>query len=232
MERKNAFWVVAGLVLAVAVSLILSCSGGGGGAGGNGTPTFTLSGNVTGNVLQGVTITVTGTGFGTISTTSGTGGAYSVSGLSNGYYTVTASMPNYAFSPPSEVVVINNANQAAADFVSVHAWTLAGVVSDATTSAPVAGATMTLTGAALTSALTATTDSTGMYSFSGLVTDGTYTLTPGKSIQLCICNPPICSMHAYTFTPANLVIPVSGADVLNQGFSGTAPTIGPHACPT
>jgi hypothetical protein len=65
------------------------------------------------------------------------------------------------------------------------------------------GVTVNLTGAATS---TATTDSSGNYSFSGLA-NGAYTITPGKT--------------GYTFSPPSRSVNVNGADVTGQNF--TAP---------
>jgi subtilase family serine protease len=70
--------------------------------------------------------------------------------------------------------------------------------------APLAGVTMTLTGAA---SATTTTDSNGNYTFTGLA-NGNYTVTP--------------SLSGYVFTPTSRNVTVSGANVTGQNFTGTA----------
>jgi len=67
---------------------------------------------------------------------------------------------------------------------------------------PLQGVTITLSDGA--SAVT-TTDALGNYSFTGL-SNGSYTVTPG--------------LAGYTFTPANRAVPVNGADVTGQNFTG------------
>lgn len=69
--------------------------------------------------------------------------------------------------------------------------------------AAIAGVTMTLTGAG---SGTATTNSYGNYKFTAL-TNGSYTVTPSKD--------------AYTFTPPNRSVTVSGANRTGQNFTGT-----------
>jgi hypothetical protein len=68
---------------------------------------------------------------------------------------------------------------------------------------PLAGVTMTLSGAATG---TTTTDSNGNYTFSNLA-NGNYTVTP--------------SMTGYTFSPASRTVTISGANVTGQNFTGT-----------
>jgi uncharacterized protein (TIGR03437 family) len=63
-------------------------------------------------------------------------------------------------------------------------WSIAGQVT--TTSGPIPGVTVNLTGSAT---LSTTTDSSGNYSFSGLAAAGTYTVTP--------------NLAGYSFSPAN-----------------------------
>ena len=81
-----------------------------------------------------------------------------------------------------------------------------GSLSGAVTSAgaPLAGVTVTLSGAATN---TTVTDTAGMYSFVNLQ-NGVYTVTP--------------SMNGYTFTPGSISVNVNGQDVTNQNFTGSA----------
>jgi hypothetical protein len=64
------------------------------------------------------------------------------------------------------------------------------------------GTTMTLTGAA---SATTTTDTSGNYTFSELL-NGSYTVTPSKT--------------GYTFTPTNMAVTISGANVTGRNFTG------------
>ncbi len=231
MVRKRVFGLYLCLVLLLALGLVASCGGGGGGSSNNANShTYTLSGVVSGAVQPGVTITLSGAGTG--STTTNASGAYSLSGLANGYYTVTASKSNYAFTPASQVVGINYAN-ATANFVSENVYSISGNVADGSVSAGIQDVTMTLTGAGLASALTVTTDVSGNYAFSGLVTNGTYTLTPSKGVSYTYCIT-LTGYASYTFSPTSIVVSVSGADTPSENFIGTAPSYGPsrgYACP-
>jgi cytoskeletal protein CcmA (bactofilin family) len=78
--------------------------------------THSISGQVTGDVKSGVTMTLSGSGSGNKITNFL--GNYSFSGLSNGTYTVTPSKSGYTFTPPSTAVEINNANVAGVDFTA------------------------------------------------------------------------------------------------------------------
>jgi hypothetical protein len=81
-------------------------------------------------------------------------------------------------------------------------YSISGTISPA---AGGGGATVTLSGAA---GATTAADSSGNYSFSGLV-NGTYAVTPSKA--------------AYTFNPAVQTVTVSGANVTVANFTATAP---------
>ncbi len=78
--------------------------------------TYTLSGVVSGDILQGVTINLAGSA--TTSTTTDVAGNYSLSGLANGSYTVTPVLSGYAFNPTQKPVTINGTNSTANNFVS------------------------------------------------------------------------------------------------------------------
>jgi fibronectin type 3 domain-containing protein len=81
-----------------------------------GTTTYSISGTVSGAVTSGVTMTLTGAASKT--TTTGTGGTYSFTGLANGSYTVTPSLTGYTFSPASTAVTISGANVTGINFTS------------------------------------------------------------------------------------------------------------------
>ena len=219
MERKNFFWFFAGLLIIVAGGLIVSCGGGGGGSNNNnGNPTYTLSGSVTGAGKQGVTITVSSAG----TATTNASGAYSMSGLANGYYTVTASKPGYAFTPASQVVAINYANAVATSFVSAQLYNISGNVVDGSTVAT-PGVTMTLSATGLASDVTATTDGIGNYIFGNILATGdSYTITPVKApVNDAVHH----TLTTYAFSPANLTGTAAAADVIaNFVVSATTTT--------
>jgi formylglycine-generating enzyme required for sulfatase activity len=72
--------------------------------------TYSISGTITsgGVGLAGVTVTLTGDGA--TSTTTGNSGTYSFSGARNGAYTLTASVAGYAITPATLAAPVNSAN--------------------------------------------------------------------------------------------------------------------------
>jgi len=162
-------------------------------------PRWSISGTVSGAVSQGVTMSLTDASNATTATD--TAGHYSFSGLSNGAYTVTPSLTGFTFNPASRSVTLSGADIVGQDFT---ATALPHLISGTVSGAVSQGVAVTLGG---TSRASATTDTSGHYFFSGL-SNGNYTVTP--------------SLTGFTFTPANLPVTVSGADVISQDFTATA----------
>jgi FtsP/CotA-like multicopper oxidase with cupredoxin domain len=100
-------------------------------------------------------------------------------------------------------VLMDAAKSVTATFNSGGGASISGTVGTSGGSPPIAGVTMTLTGAANA---TTTTDAAGNYSFTGLA-NGAYTVTP--------------SLAGYTFSPVNRAVTISGASVPGQNFIGT-----------
>lgn len=76
--------------------------------------TYAISGTVTnsaGTGIAGVTV-----GNGTVSATTSSTGAYTLSGLANGTYTLTPSLSGYTFSPVSQSVTVNGASVTGRNF--------------------------------------------------------------------------------------------------------------------
>ena len=84
-------------------------------------PTYSISGTITSKqgVLAGATVTLGGAS--TASTTTGTGGTYTFSGLATGVYSLTPSMTNYTFSPTYKSVNINDHDKTGQDFTATGA---------------------------------------------------------------------------------------------------------------
>jgi hypothetical protein len=162
-------------------------------------PTYSISGTVSGDIMSGVTIVLSGSGSSSITTDSN--GNYNFSGLNNGNYTITPSKTDYAFNPTSISATVNNANLTGQNFTSVSTviptYTISGKVSGAVA----AGVTITLTG---TGSSTTTTDSNGNYSFDN-AENGSYTLT--------------ASLSGCAFSPGSISVTVAGADVTGQNFT-------------
>jgi hypothetical protein len=77
---------------------------------------YSISGNVIGDVQAGITLTLSGDNSAT--TTTDSSGNYSFTDLSNGTYTITPEKSGYTFTPSSRMVIINGANQTGIDFTA------------------------------------------------------------------------------------------------------------------
>ena len=75
---------------------------------------YSISGTVSGAVVSGVTINLTGTS--SASTSTDGSGNYTFTGLANGSYTVTPSKSGYTFAPTSTAAVISSANATGINF--------------------------------------------------------------------------------------------------------------------
>ena len=159
--------------------------------------TYSISGTVSGAIASGVTINLTGAS--TASTTTGTGGTYTFTGLANGSYTVTPSLTGYTFAPTGTAVTVSGANQTGINFTStaVPTYSISGTVSGAIAS----GVTINLTGAKTASTTTA---GDGTYTISGLA-NGSYTVTP--------------SLSGYSFTPSSTAVTISSANQTGINFT-------------
>jgi hypothetical protein len=188
---------VLGLILILCLEV--SCQAG---RGNGDTADYTISGTISGAVVGGVTVTLSGSSK--ASTTTGSSGTFSFS-VGAGSYTVTPSLAGYTFIPASASLTVSNADIPGVDFTSAAAptYTISGNVSGVVSS----GVTMTLSGAG---SGIQTTDTNGDYSFT--VTDGTYAVTP--------------SLVGYGFSPSSRAVPVSGGDVTGIDFSSAVSTVG------
>lgn len=165
---------------------------------------YTISGQVTGDVSEGVEIYLSGSASAT-STTTDEDGNYSFTVI-NGNYTVIPVLVGYTFSPVSTAVVVNGANRTGIDFTATTAGAATTYsISGKVTGAVQAGVTITLSGAATG---TASTLADGSYIFSNLPA-GSYTLTPSS--------PPT----DYTFDPASIDATIVDADIVDQDFTAT-----------
>jgi hypothetical protein len=167
-----------------------------------------------GAALSGVTVTLTATTPGTTTTgttttttttaTTDAAGNYAFANLLAGYnYAVTAARTHYTFSPAT--LGFNNlgANATAHFTGTLKRYAVGGRVTIATTGAatgaeslPLAGVTVTLTGAHATA--TATTDAAGNYTFAAVAAGGAYALAAAKA--------------GYALTPARRVVDELTAD--------------------
>jgi len=76
-------------------------------------PTFSVSGKITGGTQVGVVLTASPSGK---TTTSGPSGAYSLTGLVSGVYTVTPSLAGTTFTPASRQVTVNGGSVTGVNF--------------------------------------------------------------------------------------------------------------------
>ncbi|HLL74203.1 MAG TPA: carboxypeptidase regulatory-like domain-containing protein, partial [Pyrinomonadaceae bacterium] len=139
--------------------------------------THTVSGRVTNSAnnqpLAGATVTLSGGQSG--QTTTDAQGDYSFAGLpAGGTYTVTPSLANFSFAPPSRTFSNLQANQSGDFVATLNTFTITGRVAEGANNAR-EGVTVTLSGS---QSATATTDASGNYSFANLLAGGTYTVTP------------------------------------------------------
>ena len=195
-----------GLLSLLFVTLLAGCGGGGGS-----TPelppavTYNISGTITGAVVSGVSITLSGTA--SKSTTTGANGTYSFSGLANGSYTVT---PTAAanFLPVSTGVTVSGANVTGMDFVSsppsATTYSISGTVGGAASS----GVTISVGAAG-----SVVTGAGGTYTISGLAA-GNYTVTP--------------ALTGFTFSPASINVTSLTANSSGNNFTATAIPV-PHS---
>jgi hypothetical protein len=166
-------------------------------------PTYSISGTMSGAIVSGVTINLTGTSTGTATTD--TSGNYSFTGLSNGTYTVAPSKTGYSFTPANQPVTVSGASVPGQNFASTAIPTFS--VSGSVSGAVVSGVTMSLSG---TSTASTTTDGSGNFTFPGLP-NGPYTVTPSDS--------------GFTFSPSSQGVTVSGTNITGVTFTATvAPT--------
>jgi len=155
---------------------------------------FTVSGQAMDSnhtPMAGVTISA---GNGITATTDSTGN-YTVTGLISGTYTLTPTLSGYAFTPLTRTVSVPP-DRSGQDFTAAAiTYTVTGrVTGDALANVVLVA----------DNGITATTDSTGNYTVTGLIS-GTYTLTP--------------TLSGYAFTPLTRTISVP-PDRSGQDFNG------------
>jgi hypothetical protein len=167
--------------------------------------TWSISGSISPAASgSGATVTLSGSAGG--SSVADANGNYTFTGVGNGSYTVTPSKTGYSFSPPTQGVTINGANQGGVNFTAIAStWSISGSISPAASGS---GATVTLSGSASGSSIA---DANGNYTFTG-VGNGSYTVTPSKT--------------GYVFSPVNQGVSINGANHTGVNFvaQGSGPT--------
>ncbi len=157
---------------------------------------YTISGTVLdsgGQPLPGVTVSA-----GEFSGTTDSEGTYSITGLAKGTYTVSPSKDEYTFEPESQPVTVGPDKSGINFTATVITYAISGTVTDSASQA-LSGVTVAA------GSQSATTDSQGQYSITGLVA-GTYTVAPSKD--------------EYAFDPENRSVTV-GPDKSGIDFTGT-----------
>lgn len=160
--------------------------------------THRISGTITGP--SGVTVKLTGAAE--RETTTGAGGAFAFTDLTDGAYVVTPSLDGYTFDPQFLPVALAGGDFTAADFVAtaIPTWTVSGTI----TGPGAIGTLLTLTGAKASSF---TTVGTGAFSFSGLP-NGSYMLIPSRP--------------GYAYTPGSRAFRVNDGNVTGENFVSVA----------
>jgi hypothetical protein len=168
----------------------------------SGAPTYTISGTVSGAVVQGVTVSMTGCA--TASATTNSAGGYTLTGAVAGTCTITPTYIGYTFTPASTTVAVSTANVTGQNFTSSGAanFSLSGSITGVVS----AQITVSLSGAATT---TTTTALNGNFSFTNLVA-GSYTVTP--------------SLTGYTFSPVSTPVTISTANITGVTFTSSLTT--------
>jgi hypothetical protein len=130
-------------------------------------------------------------------------GKYEASCLTNGTYTITPTTNktfNYLFQPPSRSFTVSGADVSDLDFQTT-AYAVTGMIRN-TAGYPLGGNSVEMSGGGISWSWSQ--DETGTFSF--VVPNGTYTVTPAPSCTTC------------TFTPPNRTIVVNNAGVSGQDF--------------
>jgi len=167
----------------------------------NFTGGYTINGriyNSAGAAIVNVSVLRTGSPYPVYTNTAG---YYTFGGVAPGTYTVTPTLAGYGFAPQTRSMTITDANSVNQNFVASSGYILSGRVMTST-GAAIPNVTVMRSG----STLTAVTNSSGYYTFTG-VPNGTYTVTP--------------TLSGRTFAPVNKSVTVSGANVGNQNFIGS-----------
>ena len=171
---------------------------------------FAISGTV--SPAPSATTTLSLSGPVSATTTAASNGTYSFSGLAAGTYAVTPSATGFGFNPTTQAAVITTSNLINVNFAATAqtgpTFTLSGTISPASAGN---GAAVVLSGPV---GATATANSSGSYSFPGLV-NGTYSVTPSKS--------------GVTFTPNSQNATINGANVSGVNFTGATGSQAAHS---
>jgi hypothetical protein len=170
--------------------------------------TGAINGTITA-AQAGVSVAITGPVVTTVPADPVTG-AFTLTALNPGTYTVTPMKPGFTFTPPSRQVTVSTVAVTGQDFTAAAApagtFLVSGPVFLAHTIQRVPGVQVNLTGVTSLGAnfgSIAVTDANGQYTFSG-VPNGRYTLVPSKTLE--------------RYVPVQRTVIVAGADQVGQFF--------------
>lgn len=187
------------LIAIMALSIGLAACGGGGGGGDGDEDTYTISGQVTLNNVGYAGVAVALSGSADDDTTTDASGNYAFTDLSDGTYTVTATVADQTLTPTEYAnIVVSGADVSGRDF-ALDTYSITGQVTLSGSGYP--GATVNLSGAAVASTVT---PASGNYTFEGLL-NGAYIITPIVSGQ--------------TLSPASTEREVSGLNFTDVDFA-------------
>ncbi|HUN53646.1 MAG TPA: hypothetical protein VMU29_00670 [Smithella sp.] len=171
-----------------------------------------ISGTVSGDLKEGITINLTGAA--TASTTTDSSGNYSFTNQENGNYTVTPYLDGYTFNPTSTAVTISGASVTGVNFTSTHSgYGISGTITGAV------AANVTVTVVNLLNASPTTTDSDGNYTLRSInLSNNTYIVQP--------------SLTGYKFNPYTHAVPMDNASVTGIDFVSSVTYTGGSATGT
>ena len=162
---------------------------------------FTISGSITGLANTAV-VTVTDGVRSVSSTQSGSNKNFTLTGVPNGTWNLTATFSGYTLTPSNftNPLTVSGANLTIKNFAAVTGttYTISGTVTLQTTGAALPGVVVT------TGTRSSTTDSLGKYIIVN-VANGSYTLTPSKA--------------GYRFSPVTLAASVASANLTGKNFT-------------
>ncbi len=159
------------------------------------TGTVIISGTSTG--LGGVTVKAIGPGPTVVGTaTSASNGTFTISGIPNGSYEVTGTLSGYSIDTKSSTVDCGNVSNVG--LTATPAYSVSGQVLYNGTAVGVPGVSV------VAGPATATTDSSGNYTLTGLVA-GDYTVTP--------------TLTGFTFTPTSSAITIATQNLTGINFT-------------
>jgi len=165
---------------------------------------YSISGSVSGDIKQGVSLALTMFSQPTATTTTDVNGNYSFKSLRLGLYTITPDLTGYSTNPLNQSLTVKDNDIANVNFIATQAtntYSISGIVTFSDGNV-LPGTAIYLSGANQGKATTKYVS--GNYSFTGLL-DGSYTITPW--------------LPGYTVSPANIPVTIAGADSNNNDFT-------------